>query len=405
MLYKTNSIEKERDIKLQELRRILDDKISHPINEGNKKAIIFTAFADTAHYLYKELSKYLKEMYGLNTALITGSQRLCSEKKIPTDLNVILSCFSPVSKGKSQIYPHITETIDLLIATDCISEGQNLQDCDYLINYDIHWNPVRIIQRFGRIDRIGSKNDTITLVNFWPDVTLDAYINLKQRVENRMLIVNMASTGDDNVLNQEEKEMEYRKIQLQKLKEEVIDLEDLREGVSITDLGLNDFRVDLSNLFKVYKDVKNVPEGLHAVVPSGENLFQGAVFVLKNVNENVNIDKLNRLHPYYLVYIMNTGELRWKHIESKKILDAMRLACNGKRQAIDSLCRIIADETNDYYKMDHYSTLLKQSIHSVLQTEEEKTILSLFKPGGTISGKNKFKGVEDFKLITFLIVR
>lgn len=405
LLYKTNSIEKERDIKLQELRRILDDKISHPINEGNKKAIIFTAFADTAHYLYKELSKYLKEMYGLNTALITGSQRLCSEKKIPTDLNVILSCFSPVSKGKSQIYPHITETIDLLIATDCISEGQNLQDCDYLINYDIHWNPVRIIQRFGRIDRIGSKNDSITLVNFWPDVTLDAYINLKQRVENRMLIVNMASTGDDNVLNQEEKEMEYRKIQLQKLKEEVIDLEDLREGVSITDLGLNDFRVDLSNLFKVYKDVKNVPEGLHAVVPSGENLPQGAVFVLKNVNENMNIDKLNRLHPYYLVYIMNTGELRWKHIESKKILDAMRLACNGKRQAIDSLCRIIADETNDYYKMDHYSTLLKQSIHSVLQTEEEKTILSLFKPGGTISGKNKFKGVEDFKLITFLIVR
>ena len=280
-----------------------------------------------------------------------------------------------------------------------------MQDCDYLINYDIHWNPVRIIQRFGRIDRIGSKNDSITLVNFWPDVTLDAYINLKQRVENRMLIANMASTGDDNVLNQEEKEMEYRKIQLQKLKEEVIDLEDLREGVSITDLGLNDFRVDLSNLIKVYKDVKNVPEGLHAVVPSGENLPQGAIFILKNVNENVNIDKLNRLHPYYLVYIKNSGELILKHIESKKILDALRLACNGKREAIDNLCRKIAEETNDYYKMDHYSTLLKQSIHSILQTEEEKTVLSLFKSGGTVSGKNKFKGIEDFKLITFIIVR
>lgn len=405
LLNRTNPIEKERDTKLQELKRRLDEKISHPFNADNKKAIIFTAFADTANYLYKELGKYIKKKYGLNTALVTGSQRLCTEKKIPTDLNAILTCFSPISKGKEQIYPTITESIDLLIATDCISEGQNLQDCDYLINYDIHWNPVRIIQRFGRIDRIGSKNDSITLVNFWPDVTLDAYINLKQRVENRMLIANMASTGDDNVLNQEEKEMEYRKIQLQKLKEEVIDLEDLREGVSITDLGLNDFRVDLSNLFKVYKEAKNVPEGLHAVVPSGENLQQGAIFILKNVNENVNIDKLNRLHPYYLVYIKNSGELILKHIESKKILDALRLACNGKREAIDNLCRKIAEETNDYYKMDHYSTLLKQSIHSILETEEEKTVLSLFKSGGTVSGKNKFKGIEDFKLITFIIVR
>lgn len=405
LLNKTNPIEKERDTKLQELKKRLDEKIVHPINTDNKKAIIFTAFADTANYLYKELSKYIKEKYGLNTALVTGSQRLCSDKKIPTDLNAILTCFSPLSKGKSQIYPNITESIDLLIATDCISEGQNLQDCDYLINYDIHWNPVRIIQRFGRIDRIGSKNDSITLVNFWPDVTLDAYINLKQRVESRMLIANMASTGDDNVLNQEEKEMEYRKIQLQKLKEEVIDLEDLREGVSITDLGLNEFRVDLSNLIKVYKDAKNVPEGLHAVVPASEQLPQGAIFILKNVNENVNIDKLNRLHPYYLVYIKNSGELILKHIESKKILDAMRLACNGKSQAMEELCIKIAEETNDYYKMDKYSTLLKQSIHSILQTEEEKTVLSLFKSGGTISGKNKFKGIEDFKLITFLIVR
>jgi SNF2 family DNA or RNA helicase len=405
LLNRTNPIEKERDTKLQELKRRLEEKIAQPFNSENKKAIIFTAFADTANYLYKELSKYIKEKYGLNSALVTGSQRLCSEKKIPTDLNAILTCFSPMSKGKEQIYPTITESIDLLIATDCISEGQNLQDCDYLINYDIHWNPVRIIQRFGRIDRIGSKNESITLVNFWPDVTLDAYINLKQRVENRMLIANMASTGDDNVLNQEEKEMEYRKIQLQKLKEEVIDLEDLREGVSITDLGLNDFRVDLSNLFKIYKEAKNVPEGLHAVVPSGENLPQGAIFILKNVNENVNIDKLNRLHPFYLVYIKNSGELILKHIESKKILDALRLACNGKREAIDNLCRKIAEETNDYYKMDHYSTLLKQSIHSILQTEEEKTVLSLFRSGGTVSGKNKFKGIEDFKLISFIIVR
>lgn len=402
---RTNLIVNEQDTKLQELKTLLDKKITEPFNTNNKKAIIFTAFADTANYLYKELHKYIKEKYGLNTALVTGSKRLCSHKKIPTDLNAVLSCFSPLSKGKALIYPDITEEIDLLIATDCISEGQNLQDCDYLINYDIHWNPVRIIQRFGRIDRIGSINETITLVNFWPDVTLDAYINLKQRVENRMLIANMASTGDDNVLNQEEKELEYRKIQLQKLKDEVVDLEDLRKGVSITDLGLNDFRVDLSNLFKIYKDAKNTPEGLHAVVPASENLPQGAIFVLKNVNESVNIDKLNRLHPYYLVYIKISGELLLKHIESKKILDAMRFACNGKQQPLEQLCQQITEDTNDYYKMDSYSTLLKQSIQSILQTEEDKSVLSLFKAGGTISSKNKFKGIEDFKLITFLIVR
>ncbi|MFT4073192.1 MAG: helicase-related protein [Dysgonamonadaceae bacterium] len=405
LISRTNHIEKENDTKLQRLKELVDNKITRPFNADNKKVIIFTAFADTAKYLYKELGKSIKDTYGLNTALVTGTQRLCSEKKIPTELNAILTCFSPISKDKAQIFPNITESIDVLIATDCISEGQNLQDCDCLINYDIHWNPVRIIQRFGRIDRIGSRNDAITLVNFWPDVTLDTYIHLKQRVENRMLISNMAGTGDDNILNTEEKDLEYRKIQLQKLKEEVIDLEDLREGVSITDLGLNDFRVDLSNLIKTYKDTKSVPEGLHAVVRGSENLPKGVVFVVKNVNENVNIDKLNRLHPYYLVYIKESGELFLKHIESKKILDAIRVMCNGKAKPIEELCKMVVEETNDYAQMDTYSTLLKQSIHTILQAEEEKTVLSLFKTGGTMTTKSRFKGVEDFKLISFLIVR
>ena len=405
LLNKTGHIEKERDTKLRHLKELLDNKMSHPFNAANKKVIVFTAFADTAKYLYKELHKYIRNTYGLNTALVTGTQKTCSEKKIPADLNAILSGFSPISKDKALIYPDISESIDLLIATDCISEGQNLQDCDYLINYDIHWNPVRIIQRFGRIDRIGSRNDSITLVNFWPDVTLDTYINLKQRVENRMLITNMTSTGDDNILNADEKDLEYRKIQLQKLKEEVVDLEDLREGVSITDLGLNDFRVDLSNLVKIYKDTRNIPEGLHAVVQANENLPEGAIFVLKNVNESVNIDKLNRLHPYYLVYVRKSGDVVLKHVEAKKTLDAIRILCNGKTEPVTNLCEEVKNETNDYCKMESYSGLLKQSIHSILQTEDEKAVLSLFRPGGTITSNNKFKGIEDFKLISFLIVR
>ncbi|WP_028666115.1 helicase-related protein [Runella zeae] len=395
----------KKDYKLQQLIALLDNKIVEPFNPGNKKAIIFTAFADTANYLYENIQSYLKEKYGINTALITGSRKISNAKTISSDLNALLTCFSPLSKDKAQLYPRLNESIDLLIATDCISEGQNLQDCDYLINYDIHWNPVRIIQRFGRIDRIGSKNESITMVNFWPDVTLDAYINLKQRVESRMLISNMASTGDDNILNTDEKDLEYRKIQLQKLQDEVIDLEELREGVSITDLGLNDFRVDLTNYIKTYGELNHVPEGLHAVVESTELLQSGVIFVLKNVNSGVNIKKLNRLHPYYLVYIKNSGELYLNHVESKKILDAMRMLCKGKSEPLTELCEALSVQTDEYHNMEAYSSLLKQSIGTILRTEEEKEIFSLFKAGGTTALKDKFKGIEDFNLISFLIVR
>ncbi|CAH8289136.1 SNF2 family DNA or RNA helicase [Mariniflexile fucanivorans] len=395
----------EKDTKLQSLKTLINNKVEKPFNTNNKKAIIFTAFADTANYLYEHLNNHLKEQNGLNTALITGSRKLSNSKKIPADLNAILSCFSPISKDKAQLYPNTPESIDLLIATDCISEGQNLQDCDYLINYDIHWNPVRIIQRFGRIDRIGSKNDSITMVNFWPDITLDNYINLKQRVESKMLISNMASTGDDNILNTDEKDLDYRKIQLKKLQEEVIDLEDLREGVSITDLGLNDFRVDLTNLIKEYGELKNIPEGLHAVVKSTPILESGVIFVLKNLNSGININKLNRLHPYYMVYIKENGELLLNHVDSKKILDAVRMLCKGIHKPITQLCQELNNLTDEYHDMHEFSQLLKKSISSILQVEEEKEVLSLFKSGGTTALQDKIKGIEDFKLISFLIVR
>lgn len=395
----------KHDHKLQTLIKLLEKKVENPLNPNNKKVIIFTAFADTANYLFEHINEQFKHKFNLNTALITGSKRKCTATSIPSDLNPLLSCFSPLSKDKASLYPKLKESIELLIATDCISEGQNLQDCDYLVNYDIHWNPVRIIQRFGRIDRIGSKNETITMVNFWPAVSLDTYINLKQRVESRMLIATMSSTGDDNILNNNEKDLEYRKVQLQKLQEEVIDLEDLREGVSITDLGLNDFRVDLSNYIKSYGELTNIPEGLHAVVQSTEMLKPGVVFVLKNVNDNININKLNRLHPFYLVYLHTNGQLFLNHFESKKILDALRMLAKGHDQPLTNLCQQISQETDEYHNMNEYSHLLKKSIQSILQTEEEKEVQSLFRSGGTTALKDKFKGIEDFKLISFLIVR
>ncbi len=398
-------VKDDLDFKLRDLKEIVTNKIENPLNEGNKKVIIFTAFADTANYLYANLKNVFKTQYNINTALITGSKRKTTAKSIPTDLNTLLTCFSPLSKSKAQLHPNIKESIDILIATDCISEGQNLQDADYLINYDIHWNPVRIIQRFGRIDRIGSKNSNITMVNFWPDITLDNYINLKSRVENRMLISNMASTGDDNILNTDDKDLDYRKIQLKKLQEEVVDLEDLREGVSITDLGLNDFRIDLSNYIKTYGELRNIPEGLHAITKSNEFIEKGVIYVLKNVNTSVNIDKMNRLHPFYIVYIKEDEELIYSHLDGKKTLDILRMLCKGKDQPHPLLCKEFEKATNDYKDMSKYSNLLKKSISSILQTEEEKEVLSLFKSGGTKLGKNYIKGIEDFKLISFIVVK
>ncbi|MFB2118972.1 helicase-related protein [Parapedobacter sp. 2B3] len=393
------------DYKLNHLIGLLEGKINQPFNTDNKKVIIFTAFADTANYLYSNIQEQFKTKYGLHTALITGSRKISNATKIPSDLNALLTCFSPVSKGKGLVYPELKESIDILIATDCISEGQNLQDCDFLVNYDIHWNPVRIIQRFGRIDRIGSKNETITMVNFWPDVTLDAYINLKQKVESKMLITNMAGTGDDNILNENDPDLEYRKIQLQKLKDEVIDLEDLREGVDITDLGLNDFRVDLANLIKQYGPLNNIPEGLHAVVKSSTVLPPGVIFVLKNLNSSVNINKVNRLHPFYLVYMNSLGGVQLRHVDSKKILDAMRMLSNGHKEPLIDLCKALSKETDEYHDMSRYSQLLKQSIGSIIETEEEKEVQSLFRSGGTTALTEKLKGLEDFQLISFLIVR
>lgn len=347
----------EHDTKLQTLFRLLDDKMAHPINPGNKKVIIFTAFSDTAGYLYEHVSEYMKNRYGLDTAVITGAiDGKTTAKGLKPTLNNVLTCFSPVSKDKAVLLPNNPTEIDVLVATDCISEGQNLQDCDYLINYDIHWNPVRIIQRFGRIDRIGSRNAYIQLVNFWPNMTLDDYINLKSRVETRMKITVMTATGDDDLINPEEKgDLEYRKQQLKRLQEEVVDLEDMSTGISIMDLGLNEFRLDLLAYIKNHGDLEKTPRGLHAVVPKTEGCPEGVIFVLKNVNNSVNIDNQNRIHPFYMVYISTEGEIVCDYLNPKGLLDDVRLLCRGKSEPIKALCAQFNRETDDGRNMSEMS--------------------------------------------------
>lgn len=408
LLYMLKDITPEHDSKLQMLIDDIRNKFANPINGSNKKIIIFTAFSDTAQYLYDNIAPRIKEKTGLNTALVSGDVEARSTLKLRDrlDFNKVLTLFSPISKDKESLYPDVNEEIDVLIATDVISEGQNLQDCDYLINYDIHWNPVRIIQRFGRIDRIGSKNKVIQLVNYWPDMDLDDYIDLKGRVEARMKVSVLSATGDDNLLSDEEKgDLKYRRDQLKRLQKEVVDIEEMDTGVSIMDLGLNEFRLDLLEYMKQSHDIDHTPSGLHAIVPASNDTPPGVMFVLKNRNNSVNIDKKNRLHPFYMVYIGHDSTVLVNHLEPKDLLDRMRLLCKGKTEPIMELCRKFNGETRDGQRMGTYSRLLSDAITSIVKVKEQSDLFSFLEGDANALFGNQVKGLDDFELICFLIIK
>ena len=403
LIIMVSDITPEHDFKLCELQRIIAEKQQNPINPGNKKIIIFTAFSDTAEYLYENISGYALRQFGVNTALITGTiDGRTTIPKFPVDMNTILTCFSPISKERDLVMKKSPGDIDILIATDCISEGQNLQDCDYLINYDIHWNPVRIIQRFGRIDRIGSRNKFIQLVNFWPDLELDDYINLKARVETRMRISVMTSTGDDDYINANEQgDLQYRRQQLERLQSEVVDLEEMSSGISIMDLGLNDFRMDLLAYIKDHPSLDRTPFGIHAVV-HGEK--PGVIFVLKNVNKGINIENKNYLHPFYMVFVGDDGEVICNHLQPKETLDFMRQAARGKTEPDMVACRAFNEETKDGKEMRRVSELLQDAISSIVSVKEESDIDSFFGSGQTSFLSGNISGIDDFELLCFMVV-
>lgn len=394
------------DSKLQHLKQHIFEKISTPINPGNRKILVFTAFADTADYLYQHLAPVLLERHKLHSARVIGSDRPRSTLTRTADFQELLTLFSPRSKEKDLLYPDVTGEIDLLIATDCVSEGQNLQDCDYLVNYDIHWNPVRIIQRFGRIDRIGSKNSTIQLVNYWPDISLDEYIRLRERVESRMVIADVTATGDDNPLDGRSNDLAYRKEQLRRLQEEVIELEDLKAGVSITDLGLNDFRMDLLNYIKSDGQLGRLPAGMHAVLPADPDrgLQPGVIFALRNRNEHVNVGGLNRLHPYYLVYVDLEGNPIVPHTEVKRLLDLLRSAAKPIDQPVPAAYKPFNERTQDGREMGAYSALLNAAIRSIVRVREEADLDSLFSGRQTTALTGPAAALDDFELLAFLVV-
>ena len=411
----------ERDAKLKELKQLIERKVRNPTTnkrgELNKKVLVFTAFADTAEYLFNALSSWAHKDLGIHIALVTGGggNRTTFGK---TDYNQILTNFSPRSKNRDKI-PSMGQAgeIDLLIATDCISEGQNLQDCDYLVNYDIHWNPVRIIQRFGRIDRIGSVNATVQLVNFWPTQDLEKYVNLKNRVEARMALVDISATFDDNLLKTGEieelihEDMRYRDKQLLKLREEVLDLEDFSESVALNEFTLDDFRIELSNyIASNRKLLEDAPLGLYGVVPPNPEqkvIGPGVVFCLKQKGEPKSGDTVNPLQPYYLVYVLNDGTVRFSFAQPKQILEIFRLLCSGKVTAYEQLCQLFDAETNNGSDMARYSKLLADAVDSIARTFQKRVAAGLQSGRDFVipNQQDQARETTDFDLITWLVIK
>ena len=409
LLESSSEINSSRDNKLRILKEQITNKINNPLNNDNKKVIIFTAFADTAKYLYTHISSWAKNEFDIESCLITGSGNnkttLATKNK---DLNSLLTDFSPISKNRDKTDPTATKEIDILIATDCISEGQNLQDCDFLVNYDIHWNPVRIIQRFGRIDRLGSTNETIQLVNFWANMELDEYINLESRVSGRMVLLDVSATGEENIIDTNEEkdisDLSYRAKQLKELQEKVIDLEDVSGGISITDLTLNDFRMDLIKYLETNEDnLKSTPMGIHSVVISDTDI-KGTIFCLKLLKELPSKDTFS-LEPYYLVYVNENNEIEVSFTSAKLILDVYKNICMDKPNPISEAVRLFENETNDYNDMSKYTTGLKLAVESIIGKKEEKGMDSLFSMEETTISKDSFSTIEDFELISYLVIK
>ena len=408
----TERIESSEDAKLLKLKEVITHKANSPINSGNKKIIIFTAFADTAAYLYEHIAEWAKLELKIHSALVTGDgTNQCTIKGLRKDFNNVLTQFSPISKERAKIDPDAATEIDILIATDCISEGQNLQDCDMLINYDIHWNPVRIIQRFGRIDRLGSRNAAIQLANFWPNMELDEYINLEARVSGRMVLLDISATGEENVIDydgsKQMNDLAYRRRQMQQLQDSVIDLEDMDGSVSITDMTLNDFRMDLSGFMQDnMHELERSPSGFFAAVSkSMDEIVPGAIFCLRDINSKVELDPNYGLAPYYMVYVAEDGNIIYNHRQSKKSLDIFKKLGTMNKVIDAAAVQSLNDATRNGKDMGAYQFMLEAAIQSVVEKTTEAGVASLFSRGGTSLTQDHFSGLEDFAVISYLIIR
>lgn len=415
LLREARDITADRDAKLAGLKDVIQSKTAKPINDGNRKLLIFTAFADTAEYLYRHIAGWAQDTLGLHTGKVTGhtSGNRSTIHGLRRDIPSILSAFSPIAKERAAAGDADAD-IDILIATDCISEGQNLQDCDLLVNYDIHWNPVRIIQRFGRIDRLGSTNDVIQLVNFWPNMALDEYIDLEARVAGRMVLLDISATGEENVIETAEgdamNDLEYRRRQLHQLQNDVPSIEDLSDGISITDLTLNDYRMDLGEYLKQHGDtLDRMPLGVVSVTAVDDlvadaALAPGAIFCLRSMSPRVAGDSHYPLAPHYLVYVGDDGTVRNNFTHTRPILDALKRLSLGRAQPDDKAVARLNEATDNGWDMAHYRGLLARAVTAITGKTEEHGLQSLFQPGGTTMSADNAPSIDDFEVVAYLAV-
>jgi len=405
ILAKIEPIDAAHDAKLNRLRELIVEKATKPFNAGNRKLLIFSAFADTVGYLYEVLSPLLARNRNIHAGLVTGQDSPKATIKLEAaDFQEVLSRFSPISKERPDLAA--SGGIDVLFATDCVSEGQNLQDCDCVINYDIHWNPVRIIQRFGRVDRIGSKNEAVKLINFWPDIALNEYINLTERVKSRMQAVNIAGTGHDNPLAEGD-DVGYRDEPLTRMKGgEIVDMESLKTGVSITDLGLNEYALALKNYMETHPSMGHLPPGINAVVAANpeKGLVPGVVFFLRNRDEKLRNPE-NYFHPFYAVYLTMAGEVAKDSTQGKAIVELLRDGCEGRSEPIAPLCKAFNRETKDGFNMGEYSALLSRAIETIAAKKDESDVDSLFSSTETTALCGDCSRLEAFELMAFLVVK
>lgn len=391
-------LEENRDQKLQDLKKVLKKKvIETPYNDGNRKVLVFTAFADTADYLYKNLTEEMLKL-GVYTACVTGKGVVTNNRFVDKDFNSVLCAFSPLSKMKKEI--PVNEQIDLLIGTDCISEGQNLQDCDTVINFDIQWNPVSLIQRFGRIDRIGSKNKCIQMINFFPAMELNEYLGLEARVKGKMTTLNLVSTGDEDVLTPEMNDFYFRKRQLERLHDEVIDIEDANDNISLTDLNMNEYINELSEYIQNVPEIKKIPKGIYSVT-DGEN--QGVLFCFKHRNDTNKPKSDSSLYPYYLIYMKNDGEILYGNGQAREVVKQFRKLCYSKDKPVMELFQKFFERTDNVKNMQFYSELLNKAIKSIKGEEESKATQMMFDFSGF---NNAFadETADDFELVSFLVI-
>ena len=409
----------ERDAKLADLKRLLRRKVEAAPEDKdgrpNRKSLVFTTFADTARYLYENLADWARNELDVHTALITGGDGNRSTAAGPSRFDDILGRFAPMAQN----WNNEDDDIDILIATDCLSEGQNLQDCDLVVNYDIHWNPVRLLQRFGRIDRLGSRNRQVAMINFWPTENLDRYLDLRNRVEARMALADAAATGDDDPLSEDatQSDLKFRDAQLKRLREEVLDAEEANDGITMSDLTLDDFLADLLHYIQQNRAaLEAAPLGIQAVVadapaaglPDERTLHAirpGVVFCLRHKADTSDRTP-NRLWPYYLVHVRDDGTVRYTFQQAQQCLSLFRSLTAGRGEVLQALEDAFDRETERGQQMVKYDELLDAALRNIAGTFRNAQLTALSRDRRAMLARlpDQPDGPGDFELVTWLVI-